>query len=835
MSTFTYQTPPKPRWTVSRFQDPSQPWTTARCHRILRPLISRIASLRRDPVIAAHISATSSTVTSAIHRHYDEQVAESGWLMPKKKRPRLTYSQRRGGVRPSESAPQPDGPHELFAKHKTPSVLQPQVVKKTVKSLKPEAKQRPGEIIVTTPFLKRARGHFLPSPNSNESDVESTRSLGNFGASRSRGVEDRLARLRRDLPRKYADFEAIYRSLEALLKATAPTSCENMEKRRGPRSLLDMCLRRVPQYIAELEAWERLEAEQSGTISALDEADTSASIYNYLETFGTNVGWKHLRVIVRADGLDAVKRGITEGLLGDDFSELLIDLCIQSGAASEAEDLIDAMASREYPQPASVDNKLAGMPNFQPLLYLNSFIPDTGTCPSFVFRQYRALLSKGHLPQDWLVTSNLERLWSLATRELATAQADADAVGFIIESICLLCSRTRIHTGSAQSVKLEQDMSQASQRVCASALGIIVSMSLLGEMDLQSQRSSKTNVSNIMIPSRRLRYILSACISNLEAHQRRPNGRRLDCLYFASFLATTQTQGQKVQTRITHTIEQLSSGRSVSASFHESRTWCHFDAIAWLLASISRSVSRGTSESSHHYLEFIFKRLLSLGPVSHALDRLKAKSAFLIAQETNNVRDLIYAESLNLDVSSSDISTKDRVNVSALFSGYRWEETIGEWVTSSPVLKKHAAPYKRQHRASTGPVDVQTRSIDIDEALRHVDSISKTKTLLDAETDSEQRDKRDRACHFQHRTSSETLTTTEVSMRPIRGKPGSRGQRPGELLDKMLHAEKENRVRLLAKKPRRSSGRVVLGTRTTRQAVEHHEHGDIYSDDELCA
>ncbi|KAI0165800.1 hypothetical protein GGR57DRAFT_136526 [Xylariaceae sp. FL1272] len=836
MSNFTYQTPSKPRRPVSRFHDHPQPWTTARCHRILRPLISRIASLKRDSIIAARITAASSIATSAVHQHHDEHTADSGWLMPKKKRPRLTYSQRRGGARQLESGPQSHGPHEHFAKHEEPSVLQPQVVRKSVKSLKPEMKQRPGEIVVATPFLKRARGHFLPSPESHESNVVSTRSWDSFGARRSKGVEDRLARLRRDLPRRHADFDAIYRSLEALLKATAPTSYENLDKRRGPRSLLDMCLRRVPQYIAELEAWERLEAEQNGTISTLDEENTSAGIYTYLETFGTNVGWKHLRTVVRADGLDAIKRGITEGLFGDDFSQLLIDLCIQSGAASEAEDLIHAMVSREYSQPTSIDNNFAGMPGFQPLLYLNSFVPNTGRCPSFVFRQYRELLSKGHLPQDWLVTSNFERIWSLATRELATPQANADAVSFVVLSTYLLCSRTRIHTGSAESIKLEQDMSQASQRVCASALGIIVSLSLLGEMDFQAQCGSKANMSNAMITSIRLRYIIRACISKLESHHHGQNGRRVDCLYFASFLASTQTQGYKVQTRITHTIKQLSSARSISAPFQKGRTWCHFDAIAWLLASISRSVSRGTSESSHHCLNILFKRLLSVGLASHLLDGLKAHSAFLIAQETNNVRDLIYAESLNPDVPSSDSSTKRRGSVSTLFSGYRWEETIGEWVTSSPVLKKHVAPTRKHHRSSIGPIDAQSHSTAFQhEAQSHAGSVSKTKTVLDAEINSEKRDKRDRACHLRHRISSETLTTTAFSMSTIGRKASSKGQEPGELHDNMHHAEKENRVRLLAKKPRRSSGRIVIGVaRTMRHAGEHDEQGD-YSDDELCA
>ncbi|KAI0456176.1 hypothetical protein F5B21DRAFT_468990 [Xylaria acuta] len=872
MSLISDQARYQPRRPAPKFEGPSQPWTTARCHRLLRPLVSRIASIRKEKAITGQAKAPTFKSTSGLVSvssasnggHYDEPNTESEWLMPRKKRPRLTYSQRRG-ARPSQ--PRQDGPDQSQlgqGSHDEDTVLAPGVksgVKKAFKCIQPEGQRKmtsPGEIVASTPILRRARGKIVLSPVApiRELDLGSNQAgLGRgqrtkTGSSSLKHLEERLISLRESQSSKYADLEAIYRSLEALLKATTTGTVYGRSAAGGPRSFLDMCLRKVPQYIAELEAWERFDAEQSGTVSTLDDIDTSAQIYNELEFLGTNVGWRHLRTVVRADGLNAVKLGIEEGLFGDEFSQLIIDLCVQLGAAPEAEDLATALVGRQYPQPLSTESCFAQAIALQPLVALNSFTTQTQRTP-FLFRQYSMLLSSGHLPIDWLATLQFEQIWSLAVRGLAGVQPSHDAICFIAQSILLLCSRKRTHNNGGDTIQLEQGMAKASQRTLISTLGIITSMSLLGETELRIAQIPESDIRRITVIGDRLRYIIRTCINGLDTHGRGRGNPRLGLLYLALFLSSGQRQGEKIPTHVGNSIRKLSPPNLTSLSTKDVRMRNHYDSITWLIASIARACGRGMSVASHQHLDGLSKRLESLELSQNLLDNLKAAAAFSIAQQTNNVRDLIYAESLHPHDRLNSGATSHQQSGNALFTGYRWEETIGEWVTASPVVNKRRAPATKRHLRPSNPAEGTGNTITHPSNLTSpvTDSVSDAETCLNqgmngGEYSTDERARptyegqgmmmKKRPRRFR---STEALTTTLVrkALAPQQSLGNSVSSR---LQESHIDPEKENRVRLLAKKPRRSSGRIILGARSLtcdsiRRRDKYCRDGDS-SDDELC-
>ncbi|KAH8156443.1 hypothetical protein CIB48_g11807 [Xylaria polymorpha] len=855
-----------------KFEEPSQPWTTARCHRLLRPLVSRIASLRREKAITSQVKVSTFKPTPGLvlvsstgnSGRYDEPSAESEWIVPRKKRPRLTYSQRRG-ARPPQ--PQQDGSDQSQlgqGNHDENISLAPGVklgVKRVFKCLQPEAQRKttsPGEIVASTPILRRARGEIVLSPLAPVHELN----LGSSQAGLDRGyrtrtvssslkrLEERLISLRESQTSKYADLEAIYRSLETLLKATTITAVHSRSVSGGPRSFLDMCLRKVPQYIAELEAWERFDAEQSRTVSTLDDIDTPAQIYNELESLGTNVGWRHLRVVVRADGLHAVKLGIEEGLFGDEFSHLIIDLCVQLGATSEAEDLTTALVDRQYPQPLSTESYFAQAVALQPLAALNLFATQTQRTP-FLFRQYSRLLSSGCLPTDWLATLEFERIWGLAVHRLASAQPSYDAICFIAQSILLLCSRRRMYNGNTDTIQIEQDLAKASQQTLMSTLGIITSMSLLGATELGTARVPESDIQRITIISDRLRYVIRACINELDTHTRGRGNSRLGVLYLALHLSSKQGQGERIPTRVGDSIRKLSPPNLTSLSTKDIRMRNQYDSVTWLIASIARACGRGTSVASHQYLDDLFKRLESLNLSQNLLDNLKAAAAFLIAQQTSNVRDLIYAESLHPQDRSSSGATSHQQSGSTLFTGYRWEETIGEWVTSSPVVLKRRAPtIKRHFRPSspaegteniiirpsnlTGPVTDSVSDAETCQNQGMNDGEHSTDEQTDPTYDGQGMMLKKRPRRFR---STEALTATLV--REALAPPQSlENQASSRFQGSQIDPEKENRIRLLAKKPRRNSRRIVLGARSlTRDSIgrrdKYGRDGD-FSDDELC-
>lgn len=777
--------------------------------------------------------------------------------MPRRKRPRLTYSQRRGARSPqivgTDQAHPAQGTHDEGLGPVAPGTKPG--ARKVLKSIQPEGQRKattPGELVASTPILRRARGKMLLSPTAPvpELDLGANSQAGSdrgqrtkTSSSAQRRLDDRLVSLRERTPAKYADLEAVYRSFEALLKATAAGPAHTT---RGPRSFLDMCLRKVPQYIAELEAWERLDAEESGTVSTLDDINTSADIYNELESLGTNVGWRHLRVVVRADGLMVVRQGIEEGLFGDEFSQLIIDLCIQVGATSEAEDLITALVDRQYPRPSSTESRFSEAGTLQPLVWLNSFTNQTQRTP-FLLQQYSMLLSSGSLPVDWLATTELERLWSLAVQGLASTNHNYDAISFIATSISLLSSRKHVLSGDTDALRFEQDMAKASQRTLTSALGILASMSLLGEAELNESCLPESDARRVTVIGDKLRYVMRACIHELEGHARSRGGQRLKFLYLALFLSSGHNQGEKIGSYVRASIEKLSP----TVATKDIRTSHHYDSIAWLIASIARACSRGTSIASRQYLDGLFKRLEGLDFSRHLLDTLKAASAFSIAQQTNNVRDLIYAESLHSHSQSSpDAATSNQQNDGTLFTGYRWDETIGEWVTVSPVANKRRSLTSRRRLRSPisaeGAESLVTGPSDATSLVTDSVSDAETRSNYGTSDGGDGPEERTRTCNSQgmmmkkrprRLQSTEALSTTWAAKVSILPQSKSVVSASSGLLEGQDDPDKENRVRFLAKKPRRSSGRIVLATRSPSRDIlgrrDKYSRDGAVSEDEL--
>ncbi|KAI1384654.1 uncharacterized protein F4822DRAFT_415828 [Hypoxylon trugodes] len=699
MSLNEFKTPYKPRRPPPRSSqvgETPQPWTAARCKRLLRPLVSRISSLRKDAEILLLKAKDDEIEQKAKVRDEQQQSTNHEWLGPRK-RIRLTYSQRRTSRRQDE---QP-----TFSKDSRKS--------NTVGCRRQNEGRSliPGEIVPATPLLRRARGQVIPSPAVHSiSKLETEQPLSRCrrdsrprkDLTKNKEIDQRLARIRaQSASNKYNDFEAIYRSLDALLKATRPDS----PPARGPRSFLDMCLRKVPQYIQDLEAWERIEAEENGTLSTFEGVvDASTHIYNYLESIGPNeaLGWKHLRVLVRADGLDAIKQGISEGLFGDEFSELLIDLCARNSAFSEAEELIAILADREYSQPTTPDSSFSEIISLRPLSVLSRYTNDHNR-NTFAFRQYSLLLSNGNLPPDWLATGEFERIWGSAASRLSAAEAADDAITFISHSISLLCRRKRSHASGPDATRQENDLSLATRQTLTSALTMLTAMSSLGEIELQSPYVSNAEITKIDLIGNRLRYILRSCLVDLECSSFRPTRHSFgaDMLHLALFLSSKHARGDVISSYVKTSIErawkQTIEPGSTSSSTN-SRAKHRLHDIASFISSIARSCGRGMdSPASHNCLDVLFEQLSSLDLDQAILDSMKAVAAFALAQQTNNVKDYIYAEKLASHHQQQHSMAGDAVGCSrSLFTGYRWEETIGEWVTASPVTKKQPPPQQQQ-------------------------------------------------------------------------------------------------------------------------------------------
>ncbi|KAI0881897.1 uncharacterized protein GGS22DRAFT_171015 [Annulohypoxylon maeteangense] len=829
--------PPRP----NRSGEAPQPWTTARCSRLLRPLLSRISSLRKD--------TTASLLDAKDDEHEqetslgDEQRDDHEWLGPRK-RVRLTYSQKRPSRRQDELCP----PSKGAKGSDTAGYLH----RSRGKAL------NPGEIVPATPLLRRARGHIIPSSPAAPSNLGGESRQLTTGCRRDprlkKGIiknkdhEQRLAKLRtQSTPDRYNDLEAIYRSLEALLTATH----RDTNQRRGPRSFLDMCLRKVPQYIEALEAQERMDAEQNGTVSTLDNLDTSAEVYNYLEDIGPNpaLGWKHLRVVVRSDGLHAIKQAILDGIFGDEFSELLIDLCVQAGASAEAEELVTALIDRQYPPPTTPDSSFSELASLRPLTVLWNFATKQDRIP-FLLRQYSLLLSYECLPEDWLSSREFERIWALAARHLSKVDAADDAVAFMNHSISLLCCRKRV---LARGPDASTDIAVANKQTLISALTMLTAMSSLGEIELQSARVSESEITKISLIGNRLRCILRSCMADLELPRPARHDLGNDLLYLALFLSSsTARNDDSISSRLRHGVEQAWRANVNPGAARGSRTKHRLDDIASFLSSVARSCGRGMSVTSHKCLETLFSQLDGLGLDREILSSMKAVSAFALAQQTNDVKDFIYAEKLASSQHAAATKTDDNDDNDArprrsLFSGYRWEETIGEWVTVSPERRRPRMRI-RQFRSSSrmemghgeegasqagGSTFGDADNVASPEIASVQGSIHSNQGPLAVGTERVNVKKRAYSC-----SKADKPRVAAGATIAYRSKQFTKSAILSLDDDDELNSDKENQNHAMAKKPRRSiDKRTVLSLKprsSFASAASIGMPGDDCSDDELC-
>ncbi|KAI7088792.1 hypothetical protein KC356_g2948 [Hortaea werneckii] len=109
--------------------------------------------------------------------------------------------------------------------------------------------------------------------------------------------------------------------------------------RKGARSLMSACLRKVPAYI-QLED----SCAQDESPSEEGERDISNEIYQELEAYGSasGNGWTGLREVVRADGVARVKHAIEGGLIPGKTIEALIEACNAHEAIAEGHQIAES-------------------------------------------------------------------------------------------------------------------------------------------------------------------------------------------------------------------------------------------------------------------------------------------------------------------------------------------------------------------------------------------------------------------------------------------------------------------------------------------------------------
>ncbi|KAK4123506.1 hypothetical protein N657DRAFT_663721 [Parathielavia appendiculata] len=653
----------------------SQPWTATRCHRLLRPLLTHIAALRKDKersastwLLTAANQSTKPRQTVLGKRSYPYDDADYS-----DKKPCRKYSRK--------------------ASRSLSSDTQSCTPQRNVRMRRRQTGNRaPEDVVMPTPFLRRIRNHEPSSPAQTpdepcqEDPGPASRCChSRSGCSTKCIFEMELTGIRPIIdPKGHGLFESVFRALDYLLRSTSPQK----NRAASAKSLLAMCLRKVPAYIAGLEEWERVEADANGTKSAIQGAGVSFEIYSELESLGAVGGWRHLCLVVRAHAVHILQDAVLEGLFDRSVADLLIRVCLEYMPPTEFKGLLDAVLVRQYPKPHSTDyyelTHPFNHPGLWPLEVLNACDP-SGT--SIMPRMLADLLADGLLPADWILHQGFTRVWPSTVRKITQMKPCQDTVDFVIIILGLLCElATPTKPRGVPQTRLRGD----SQTTLVSAVAALGSVVLLSEERL-SESNETCSATRATALRRRMSYIVSTCSFNLK--RRKVGGRKLGTYLLAlcSFLSIEGPSSSVISPA--STLE--ASWRGVKHCRGNASLMLQYDATIALMSAMAYSCSRGAGLAPHVYLSRFCDKLESLELPGGALSNMRVDGAFRLAEHTGDLRDLAYAEALRekqARMADGCVTPEQKARGSGIqgkkkaasFSGIRWDDGISEWVAATP-------------------------------------------------------------------------------------------------------------------------------------------------------
>lgn len=658
-------------------------WTAARCNRLLRTLQSRIELLKKDvaqliPATQTAEAANSTTATDNWGKRNNSTLHTDGrgddGAKPKK-RVRVTYG---GRSRPkAEAGRSSSGQGAKPFKHGLPAITRP-----------------PGEIFVETPILTRTR------PDDGMSRASAVKFYGLGRAAGKEGAKVRHSRFGSSVPgisnfrsnaslkqlqsamspKTYTLYIGIYNALESLLRTTEQTNAQGPER---SNSLFSLCLRNVHQRIKLEEDWEEIDAETAGLKSAL-KRDISGEVYAQLEDVGTSEhGWKHLRTVVRAHGVQIVANAVSSGLINQVFGEALVMLCSQTGFYREAEVILDALLlTMPNNEPATPHSRIADIPELAPLQTLENYVAHTARMPQY-FRMMTDVFGGGIVAIQWLATKELSGLWTRVFRAISAEPACQSATEFLQEILPLMLSASAGQSrrdAVALSTRVSVAIGTTFSSVLATLSAVVILDETSNELDEHSVTERGRNVINIL---RHLHIEYSIPPTELRG--------QVSLVFLANLFAMPlRDSGDKRCGQLIQLLQQACQGSRGAVDSEISEFMC----------SVARCCGRGLSGTGlEHFKRFslLVESCTSTGDDKkrHLLQNILVSSAYVFSQQVPIAAHLDYADDIRAKFQIRPALGQGKSPSSKPTAAFRWEEGISEWVAPTPAAK--------QSRQDVGP------------------------------------------------------------------------------------------------------------------------------------
>lgn len=714
------------------------PWTTARCNRLLRPIASRLAILRKN---------LQTTKPQIVENHDSQQNALFKPAPAAERRVNISQGSKDTRPRGFDKAQDPDWIPAVRPKCSTKRMYRGRPVKVPAPA-KPIPDTRflgqPGEICLPTPFISRSFGKLQDSPQ-----LQNTPSK--FAARKGRRplhtkLKDHLQNLKMEMtPETWKQVDGLYGGFSNLLQTTkAPAE----KTRKGTRSLMSSCLRQVPAYIALEEYWQTQDDFEDD-----DDRDISAEVYEDLESLGAceGQGWRQLREVVRAHAVCLLRDAIEDEVLGPGTIQGLYQLCMNVSAWNEAEEFLASYVSVQKPMapPPNLCSDLFDAETSPCLSMLYKFIGRTWRY-HFLYDQLELMLSQELLPVEWLATQGMLPIWSRIVRTLSDSDHRTYANAFkLLETAVLRGIGCQIPLYSfviegfpgegvqdLYSLKrnppvAKLDTRDALSNTFSSLLTILASIALVS--NTRAEEVDRATMHSVT-------WALDAVALNIATKE----DIGLELLNYPQTPEAIQTYSERalwslVAAFLVHLggcnlgselvsvglneriliIDQIGSTSSQHASYGS----IAIETLPKLVCSTARCAGRAWQDDGFDQLQRLVQFLISppksASPHSHwFMKRLALDSSLEFAEESKAADHSAFAREIEKTVQSfgpiKPMKSPTRPTASpAKGSGFRWEEGICEWVACTPYARqqvKRAARKPMPLALPPTPIDSGTGS-----------------------------------------------------------------------------------------------------------------------------
>ena len=713
------------------------PWTSARCNRLLRPLLSKIALLRKATLYETRHDQCNSAITSksvyqnptaATKVENEVEVSPRPW-----KKIKRTYSSRTKGQRFRD--------FEDHDKDRTLKEAMNDVIRVPLHLTAAQVGDNDEDVTaIDARHHIPTRRALLRVPRSSSKNAQIIHSSQVLSSAGSAGLSNQRL------------IEGIYKALEALLRAT---TCEKTNENSECRSLFSICLRQIPNYIAQEQRLTNDEDDEN-------DIDVASEVYTDLEAFGlaSDSGWESLREVVRAHGISLVGEAIQERLVDFPISRHILSLCLGLAAYDEAECVVESMIAsvkcRSLPRKESTafcaglsqpGGKWDTSHRLQPSLptkeasrvagALKYFASQTGR-HGFMYRQTAVMLEDGILPAEWTSSKSMIECWNGVIRSITQEDQHAQSATLLLQVATSKSYRREVSNAKARpqvhdlrlhpyepnilrpairSYKSRQamktvvesqsiesgavdagpdDVDNALKSTFSSILTVLSAINILRtpKSGLDSSHPDPLSLAILRDIALEIRQVLE--LNNITSFVSE-NSLRLPLLSAGLVSIASRKAGTSISPSEMHDLATLASLPSSKETLGNAGSF---------LGEIARCGDEAGSGDGFRFLQVMVLDLISIS-ISSIYDKPTRKlcrgiahaAAFAFSEYTGQPKHLDWAlEMEGTIIRLVDDSPKvvvDQTPARADMrnkSGYRWEEGICEWIAKTPAqVLQHAS------------------------------------------------------------------------------------------------------------------------------------------------